>query len=321
MSPLLVPSVACVLGALALAVPLSPVLGAAPAASEERARPGGALATARPSPAQDSGTVATEDEVVAPTPAPPEVLERLLARYEDAADEGDALKVAAVLGEMAAYTNPELLDVAKDALDYQAGDADEAFAEREAEELGLRGREALEQLEREREERAQIAAANLLANFPDAKTGALLLRAMKDKELRKEKPKVMAAVIETLGRIRYERATGEIEGHLKRFDDKHVMRACVRYFGWIETRDKGVVRLLCEQLDPPEPADPNSPSNPPASYWAARWEIWDFVRRDVSWALKRITGQVFQPAEGQAKGDSQKALEWIREHERELGLR
>ena len=44
-------------------------------------------------------------------------------------------------------------------------------------------------------------------------------------------------------------------------------------------------------------------------------------RRDVSWSLKQITGQVFEPAGGEHSGDTQKALDYIEKHKRELGLK
>ena len=62
-------------------------------------------------------------------------------------------------------------------------------------------------------------------------------------------------------------------------------------------------------------------NNPPASYWAAQWEIWSWTRRDVTWTLKQITGQVFQPAEGEHPSDCKKALDYVKEHKRELGLK
>ena len=99
------------------------------------------------------------------------------------------------------------------------------------------------------------------------------------------------------------------------------MRACVRYFGQIKSKDYSVARALCNELSAPEPANVNSASNPPAGYWEERWKVWNAIRGDVAWALKEITGQAFRPAEGEHAGDTKKALEYIKEHKKELGLK
>ena len=67
--------------------------------------------------------------------------------------------------------------------------------------------------------------------------------------------------------------------------------------------------------------DVDSPDNPAAAYWATRWEMWAVIRRDVSWSLKQITGQVFVPAGGEHSGDTKKAIDYIKAHKRELGLK
>ena len=65
----------------------------------------------------------------------------------------------------------------------------------------------------------------------------------------------------------------------------------------------------------------NDASNPPAAFWASMWEQWNWTRRDVTWSLKQITGQVFQPAEGDHPSDAHKALEYVKAHKKELGLK
>ena len=95
----------------------------------------------------------------------------------------------------------------------------------------------------------------------------------------------------------------------------------MRYFGQLPTHDYKTVRKLCGLLDPPQPAAVDDRNNPPAGFWAAMWEQWSWTRRDVTWTLKQITGQVFRPAEGEHPSDSKKALDYIKQHKRELGLR
>ena len=99
-----------------------------------------------------------------------------------------------------------------------------------------------------------------------------------------------------------------------------IARACVRYFGRLPTRRLEHAEKLCELLDSPQPGSVDSPTNPPASYWEALWETWNWMRRDVTWSLQQITGEVFRPAEGEHPSDREKALEYVRSHKERLGL-
>ena len=100
-----------------------------------------------------------------------------------------------------------------------------------------------------------------------------------------------------------------------------LMKACTRYFGQIKSKDKSTVRMLCEMLTGPQPADVDDPSNPPASYWVARWKTWSIVRRDVMWSLEQITGQKFYAEDSERAGDSAKALKYVRDHGKRLGIK
>lgn len=71
-----------------------------------------------------------------------------------------------------------------------------------------------------------------------------------------------------------------------------MLRACIHYIG--KRKVKGGVKLLIEMIERPEPANPNSPTNPPASYWQARHELWAPSEAWVRWALKEITGEEFR---------------------------
>lgn len=252
------------------------------------------------------------------TASPPEA-RRLLDMHQAATESEDSARIVASLVRMTAHDNGAFLAHAKNALKYRASKVDKEAVKVEGEELGISDRKGLEKLARQREVEVQSAAARLLANFPD-ETSTLLLKSLKDKKLCRGKPRLTAALIDALGRTRCARAEGEVEGHFKQFGDKDVMRASIRFFGQVKSRDKGTVRTLCELLEPPEPGNVDSPTNPPASYWAARWEQWNYFRRDVTWSLRQITGQTFRPAEGKKSGDSVKALKYVREHAKELGL-
>jgi len=84
----------------------------------------------------------------------------------------------------------------------------------------------------------------------------------------------------------------EIESHFKKVKHRPVMKACVRYFGDLLMKDK--VKLLVVWVEEPRPANVNSPTNPPASYWKARWDTWNEMKETVWYSLETITGKDFK---------------------------
>jgi hypothetical protein len=280
---------------------------------------GALLVLAAPTVCQET---TTDDELKpALTTAAPAQLDLLLKKQAAALASGDGLELMRALNEMTSFDNVELAEPAYDGLTYRATKVDKDAAEAEGEELGTTSIKEVEALLVERVSAVQAAAARLLANFPsDKKAGAALLKAFNDKSVRKDRPKAHAAVIESLGKIGNRKIEGDVYKLFKSFDHEDVGRACVRYFGTIKTKDYSIVRTLCERLAAPEPGSVDSPSNPPESYWASEWKNWSAIRRDVSWALQEITGQVWRPTEGEHPGDSRLALEYVKEHKKELGL-
>lgn len=65
------------------------------------------------------------------------------------------------------------------------------------------------------------------------------------------------------------------------------------YFERIRT-DKRPCKIFALWLDEPRPANVNDGSNPPASYWEARWKLWNKTKPNAVSALKAITGQTFE---------------------------
>jgi len=247
---------------------------------------------------------------------------RLLTDHAGCAKRGDSKAIVAVLRQMSVFDNEDFIGAAKDGLVYRPSKADRAAAKLESEELGLRNKKEIEGLVHERVSAVQAASAQLLGNYPGNKkvTGALV-RVFKDKEFRKQRPIACAAVVLSLGKLGHRKSEREIYSLFKRQTHAEVARACVRYFGLIKCKDKSIVRTLCQELSSPEPANVDGASNPPAAYWEQRWKTWNAIRRDVSWALKEITGQVFRPSEGDHPSDSRKALEYVKKHAKELGIR
>ena len=258
---------------------------------------------------------------LAPIPASEEVVQELLDAYEAAEDKKDAIEVAGVLARIKKHTNPEFVAPAKSALSYRASKVDKSRAKEEAKSLGIDDRDEIEAKIVAAESSVQIAGAQVLGNIPGKASQSALAKAFKNKAIRKERPEVLAAVIESMGRIGYEKALKDVASEYRQYANKHVMKASVRYFGHIKCKDKGIVRSLCENLDPPQPGDVNSAQNPPAGYWASLHESWSWIRHDVEWALKQITGQEFKAANGPKDGESKRALRYIKDHEKELGLR
>lgn len=269
---------------------------------------------------QEEGAPPATEAEKEPELADPEVVAKLLEQHGEAERAKEATPSIASLERMAAFANPEFVAPALEALKYRASKADKAAAKAEAEELGDASKERVEELALAREAAVAVAGARVLAMHSDPKVGKALLAAFLVKGLTKTKPLAAAAIVDAMGRSGFREAQAAVFEEFQRHGDERVLRACTRYFGQVKTTSFDAVRALCEELAAPEPADVDSALNPPASYWEERWKKWQAIRRDASWSLREITGQTFQPAESEGPGDSRRALEYVREHRRELGL-
>jgi len=256
------------------------------------------------------------------TTASEQDVKAFLARYADGVEAKDAMRIGEAIAPMSAHDNPEFLPVAVESMAYKASSHDKREAKKQAQELGTVSKKDIDELVFLREAEVQIAAAHVLANFPEeAKATKALTKAYKDKRVRKDKPSAYAAVISGLGKVGYDKLGKDMLQLVEQGKDKAIARAAVRYLGQIKTKDYSTVRKLAQMLSAPAPADVSSASNPPAGYWAAKWDVWSWTRRDVTWALKEITGQTFRPAEGEHDGDTKKALDYIKQNKRKLGLK
>ncbi|MEM1450638.1 MAG: hypothetical protein AAF957_06080 [Planctomycetota bacterium] len=259
---------------------------------------------------------------------PPEVtsathveLARLLAEYESAKKSGDAMELAKALAPMSIHDNLEFAPLALEAMKYRASKHDKKAAKARAKELDTTSKKELAALIAKREAVVQEAAAHVLANYPeDKKAVRALEKAFADKGIRKDKPRVVSALVLSFGKLHHGEVEDEVVQLMQRGVSKEITRACVKYLGTLPTRDYDHVCLLCTMLASPEPAAVDSPINPPAEYWENLWAIWNWTRRDVSWALKEITGQVFRPAEGDHESDCEKALDYVEANREALGL-
>ena len=79
------------------------------------------------------------------------------------------------------------------------------------------------------------------------------------------------------------------------------------------TKDKRLCRKLAEEIDEPMATAVNSPSNPPASWWEARWKMWKQYKAEVVETLEELTGESFK--------DTASAKAWFEANGKEFGFR
>ena len=92
------------------------------------------------------------------------------------------------------------------------------------------------------------------------------------------------------------RAYDEVESVWRQVPNTETMIAVARYFTVVKT-DKRPCKMLAFWLDEPRAGSVSDASNPPASYWEARWKTWAAVKPAVVDALQAITGQHFDSSE------------------------
>ena len=255
-----------------------------------------------------------------------EVVEGLEKEFGEAIDSGLGQPLIDVLSKVVEYSNPEFEDAAITVLKkFRISAEDKKRIQQEAYEAGERDAKDIARLIADFETLVLCHAARVAANYPESKVVASTLRrGYFHKGTRRERPVLAATYLLGLGRVGDANAkvVDEAESDFRKMADPVMVKAAIRYFGWIKCKRKNVVKKLCEELTGPAPGSVNSPTNPPASYWEARWREWEIYRADVVWALKEITGQEwkFENQTGTHDSDEKAALAWIEENEKKLGL-
>jgi len=198
----------------------------------------------------------------------------------------------------------ELLDALEKALD---GKDEEKIQAALKPMINLRNKKFVGDLKKlltDKRDEVAALAAHALGSQEDKKIGSLLAKVVtRPKEERGfySQPKLLAAAIESLGRLGVTGAFDAIEDIARNLLQERqmaagytelVQKSCIRYFGI--TKEKRAVSFLIGHFDEPAPDDPNSGSNPPESYWKARWKLWEVIRPEAVWALKEITGENFE---------------------------
>ncbi len=135
------------------------------------------------------------------------------------------------------------------------------------------------------------------------KIGNFLLKYLK-KERRNH---VRCALLVGMGVLGYDTKAAKKEAYSYfRRDTKETHKAATRYLGHI--KDKDAFRLLAGKLDEPRAASVNSASNPPTSWWKARWHEWKSNVRWTKWAIAQLV-------EGETFDSKKEAEDWARSAE------
>lgn len=66
-------------------------------------------------------------------------------------------------------------------------------------------------------------------------------------------------------------------------------------------KDYEALTMLLRNLDPPAPANVDDASNPPASYWEARWKAWQAFKPSLQEGLKVLLGKSFEKSKDAMK--------------------
>ena len=154
-------------------------------------------------------------------------------------------------------------------------------------------------------------AAELLGQQPDKEAKKSIARLIDHKRV-EGMPGVQAALVHSLSRAGYTSRDWKLIDGL--FEKKYapertgLQKAILQLVG--EHKELQAIDLLIDNLGEPVPEDPTSASNPPASYWEARWKAWEVWRDDVKSALLAITGQRFST--------KKEAKAWLRKNRKTL---
>lgn len=140
-----------------------------------------------------------------------------------------------------------------------------------------------------------VKATECLAERPSEKLAATLWRSGWLAPINDKRDAVKGTILAAYGRLGAKldaKQYDEVESLWRRAPSAEILTGIARYFEAVKT-DKRPCRLLAEFLDEPRAGDVNSGTNPPASYWEARWKLWNAVQPHVVDALHAITGETF----------------------------
>jgi hypothetical protein len=265
----------------------------------------------KPGAEAEGGAKEGDDEEVKIGPASKEIVKKLLADYRKAVNTKEGGQIRAALEAMQPYDNEAFKAPALKEMKYKASSADKKVVALRARKKNVRKQKYRLKMVFEFEQSVQIAAVTILSRHKDKDVGSALRKLFSNKQVQDDKQALHAHVILAMGSIGYTKLWKEIESEFKRFRNKDVMKAAVRYFGM--TKEKRVAKMLCAHIEEPMPGNVNSGTNPPASYWKVRWEAWNNMKDDVVWALEQITGETFTT--------NKQARDWVGDHANKHGYK
>lgn len=174
----------------------------------------------------------------------------------------------------------------------------------------------LQRLLRHAEAAVALKAAELLETRSSPEGAKALWAASWGQAVNEKRPAVRAKALRALGAAglvldkrqgdEVERLWRSIQGNPNRTQAPLLVDVAT----YVErAKDKRFARQLAEALDEPVSGDANSPTNPPASWWEEKWNLWNESKAAVHTALRALTGQDFRTTE--------QARAWIEEHAKE----
>lgn len=135
-------------------------------------------------------------------------------------------------------------------------------------------------------------AARALGNQPFEATSDVLLDFATNPRAWGADPRSAAEAILSLGNVGLgKRGYGRLR---ELFDDCNDVEVRIAIFKTLaKLKEKKAFSFFVDHNDEPAPANPDSPSNPPASYWKARFEEWNQYKEWVRRGLREMTGESF----------------------------
>jgi 5'-3' exonuclease len=222
-------------------------------------------------------------------------LKELEDDFKSAWKEKESRAIAAALERMSVFSNPELLEAAEDALEYEASKSDRADVVTEAKALDMNTPLARRRMLEVRIAKVIEAASRVCVAVGDEDSVELLVDALTDKQIEASPPQIRAVVDalaahrlasekadEAVAAILYSIDADDYAGNKFDFDrpDEQVSgydyvarySAVIRYFGVRRTKSFDVLTYVAGLLNAPAPGSVDAPNNPPASYWKSRFQ-------------------------------------------------
>jgi len=156
------------------------------------------------------------------------------------------------------------------------------------------------------------AAALAIGNQPPKKARSALLMLLKKTKITSE-PNITAAIVKAFDKGSYQGKDYKTFKNMfeRSIADKRCVAAQIailEMFG--HHKEVEAAQYLSMHIDAPAPAWVDDPSNPPASYWEARYKNWQKWKNQLKEALFQITGQRFS--------SNKEARAWLKKNRNKL---